>query len=66
MIYTDEPVADYDRHCFEQQKQLETLPKCCECDKYIQSDECYEFEEGYICPDCLKDNHRKWVEDCVR
>ena len=66
MIYTDDPVADYDRHCFEQQMKLEALPTCCECNEYIQDEECFEFDGKFICPDCLKDNHRKWVEDCVQ
>lgn len=65
MPWTDDPVADFHRHDAEQTRKLESLPRCSECDEPIQSDECYEFNDELICPDCLKDNHRKWVEDYV-
>ncbi len=65
MYITDDPVADALRYEAEQEKALKRLPKCCECGEPIQSDECYEFDGDFICPDCLKNNHRKWVEDIV-
>ena len=63
MFYSDNPVADYDRYCNEQQKELDKLPECSECGEKIQSDECYEFNDELICPDCLKEYHRKHTED---
>lgn len=65
MCYTDDPEADYRAYCREQDRQLDKLPKCSECDEPIQSDECYEFNGELICPDCLKTYHRKWVDDYV-
>lgn len=65
MSLTGNPLADFDRHDAEQQKQLDKLPKCYECGEPIQTDECYELNGELICPECLKDNHRKWVEDYV-
>lgn len=65
MSWTDDPVRDAERHAAEQEKWLKRLPVCCECDHPIQSDECFEFDGGLICPDCLKDNHKKWTEDYI-
>ena len=65
MSWTDDPVADFLRYDAEQEAKLEKLPICCECKHPIQSDECYEFNDELICPDCLEKNHRKWVEDIV-
>ena len=45
-----------------QAEKLEGLPKCSECKKPIQDEFCYEFDDGLICPKCLKHNHRVWTE----
>ena len=63
MSWTDDPVRDAERHEAEQERQLQRLPVCCECDHPIQTDECYEMNGELLCPDCLKDNHKKWTED---
>lgn len=47
----------------EQQRLLDKLPICSECGEHIQDEECYEFNGKYICPDCLKENHRRWTDD---
>lgn len=52
--------AEYDSM---KEEELEKLPKCSECGEPIQSDECYEINDELICPECLRENHRKWVED---
>ena len=65
MYYSDNPIADFDRWDSDQQKQLDKLPKCTECDEPIQDEECYEINGALICPECLKNNHRKWTEDYI-
>lgn len=65
MSWTGDPIADFRRYDAEQQLWLDKLPRCCECGEPIQDEEYYEFEDGLICPECLKDNHRKWTEDYV-
>ena len=62
MFYSDDPVADSLRYDAEQDRQLERLPRCCECDEPIQDEYCYEFNDELICPDCLLNNHRHLVE----
>jgi formylmethanofuran dehydrogenase subunit E len=65
MAWTDDPVSDYDRYSAEQERKLEQLPRCSECDEPIQDDFCYEINDEYICEKCLKDNHRKLTEDLI-
>jgi formylmethanofuran dehydrogenase subunit E len=65
MYWTDDPVADFNRYEAEQARMLERLPKCSECGEPIQDEDCYEFNDELICEECLKDNHRKQVEDLI-
>lgn len=65
MHYTDDPVADYNKHDKQHEIWLRTLPICAECGEPIQDEECYEINGEFICPECLKDNHRRWTEDVL-
>lgn len=65
MSYTDDPIADFHNHCAEQEKQLEKLPRCSECDHPIQDKKCYSFNGELICEQCLEDNHEKNTEDFI-
>lgn len=62
MFYTDDPVADYDRYCDEQERELQRLPLCCECEERITDEHCYEVNGEYICERCMDENHRKSVD----
>lgn len=64
MFYrTDDPLADFNRWDAEQQAVLNKLPKCAECDEPIQDDCYYEINGECVCPECLDNNHKHWVED---
>lgn len=64
MFYrTDEPLADFNRWDAEQQRKLDRLPKCYECEEPIQTEECFEINGECVCPECLDNNHKHWVED---
>ncbi len=63
MMWTNDPVADAERYAAEQERKLDELPKCCECDHPIQTEKCFEFNGELMCPQCLKDYHEKWTED---
>ena len=65
MPYTDDPIKDFECYDAEQHRGLEKLPRCYECDEPIQSETCYEINGELICPECLENNHRKWVEDFI-
>ena len=64
-MWTDDPVFDAERYMAEQEAKLDKLPVCVECENPITTDECYELDNGLVCPDCLIENHRKWVEDFI-
>ena len=66
MRKTGDPIYDYEMYSMEQEKQLQKLPRCSECDEPIQSEHCYEINDELICPKCMESNHKKWVEDYVQ
>jgi formylmethanofuran dehydrogenase subunit E len=63
MPYSDNPVADYDRYCAEQERQMEKLPKCDRCGQPVTDYYYYEIDGENLCEKCLKDNYRKCVDD---
>jgi formylmethanofuran dehydrogenase subunit E len=65
MPYSDDPISDFHRHDAAQQKKLNKLPVCHDCDEPIQTDECFEFNDELFCPDCLVKYHRKWTDDYI-
>lgn len=66
MFYqTNDPLADFDRWDAEQTAKLEKLPECTECDEPIQDDCYYEINGECVCPECLENNHKHWVEDYI-
>lgn len=63
MGFTNDPVADFERHDRECQKWLDSLPKCVHCKEPIQDDYYFEIEGETICTECLFDyclkHHKK-------
>lgn len=64
-LLTGDPERDFANYEAEQERKLNKLPKCYECGEPIQDEECYEINGELICPECLNENHRKFVEDYV-
>ncbi len=65
MFYTDDPVADAERYFAEQEAAYEKLPICSECGHHIQDEYCFEVNDELICNSCMRDNHRKCVDDYI-
>lgn len=65
MIFTDDPLSDFDRYDRQQEEALDKRPVCCYCGEPIQDDFCYEINGEYFCEDCLDMHFRKAVEDIV-
>lgn len=63
MIFTDDPVADAERHYAEQEEKLNKLPKCCYCGNPIQQEFAIYINDEWYCDDCLETHFRKEVED---
>lgn len=64
-MWSDDPVADFERHDAEQERELSRLPKCYECGHRIQSEECYNIMGDLICPRCLDKYHKVWTESYI-
>ena len=60
-MWTDDPVYDAAMHDAEQERILEQLPLCDECNEHIQGEGYYEINGRNICPDCMQD-HWRWIE----
>ena len=65
MPWTDDPIADFDRHDAEQQKQLDKLPKCDFCGEPIQDEHFYIICGDFVCLECLE-ACRKDTDDYVK
>lgn len=65
MYFSDDPVADYDRHCAEQERKLAKYPKCDNCGEYITDEYFYNIDGTFICEDCMKIDFRKNTEDFI-
>lgn len=65
MIFTDDPLSDFDRYDRQQEEWLNSLPVCDCCGEPIQDDFCYEINGELICTDCLETNHKKCTEDYI-
>lgn len=61
--WTDDPIADFERHDAEQEAKLERLPECSECGHPIQDDYAYYINGEWICERCMKENYRRAVDD---
>ena len=64
MYYTDDPARDFLRRDVKQERKLQKLPKCWDCDEPIQQEEFYLINDVPVCEDCLK-YYRKRTEDYV-
>ena len=65
MYRTDDPAADYDRYCAEQEKEMALLPECSECGEKIMDDRCWVFSDEPICDECAEKNYRRYTTDLM-
>lgn len=66
MLYTDDPVADFNRWDAEQQKELERLPRCIDCGEPILDDHLFNINGDLFCEECMVENFRRPVADYVK
>ena len=64
-MYTDNPIADFNRYDAEQYREEQKLPRCSCCEKPIYEEYCYLINNDVVCEKCLKDQFRKRTEDYV-
>lgn len=64
-MWTDDPVADAERYFAEQDRQMERLPVCVDCDQPITDDFYYEINGECLCQNCLEAGYRKSIDDYI-
>jgi late competence protein required for DNA uptake (superfamily II DNA/RNA helicase) len=64
-MWTDDPVADFNRRDNEEIAWLKRRPKCCNCNQHIQDDTFYEIDGNFYCAECLKNDFRRWTENYI-
>ena len=60
MFFTEDPVSDFERFDAEQERRLEQLPVCADCEEHIQDEEAYYINGEWICERCI-DSYRREV-----
>ena len=65
MMYTDDPIADYERHEAEQERRLAELPVCEICGEPIQDEHLFLINDEFVCTACLIRDFRKDTDDYV-
>lgn len=65
MRYTDDPAADYDAYCREQDAAEAKLPICADCGERVYDDHFYLINDEVICPACLESNYRKDIDEYI-
>lgn len=65
MPYTDDPIADFEAWDAEQQRKLDSFPKCVECGKRIQDDELFDIDGDLYCLNCADDLFKHSVENYI-
>lgn len=65
MIWSDDPVKDYDSYDYQSFLRDMRLPVCFDCGEPIDADELWEFSGHLYCKRCV-DSHMQRVEDYIR
>ena len=60
--YSDDPAADYDSYCREQDYLHSLYPRCIECDETIDMF-AFDLGDGPMCEECMIRLYRHPVED---
>lgn len=61
-MWTDDPLADFERYDAEQERRLARLPLCSVCGEHIQDEEAYFIGGRWICEDCI-DSFKQPVDE---
>ena len=64
-MWTDDPIADFERYDAEQGRQLDKLPRCCCHEEPIQDEYLYDIDGEYYCEEGMKERFRKSVDSVI-
>ena len=62
-MWTDNPIADFERHDAEQQAQLDKLPICECCKEPIQQEKAIYYNYQWCCEECEREFWQDIRED---
>lgn len=62
-LRTDNPIADYDSYCEDQERNIEKLPVCECCGKRILTEKAFYYNDQWACQNCSKDFWESIKED---
>ena len=63
MAWTDDPVADFERHDRKQAAWLNSLPECSICGDPIQQEKAFHKDGFWICDECYEGNQKEVIPD---
>lgn len=63
MIFTDDPIADFERNEAEKEEWLMKLPTCSCCGEPIQDEKAVYYNDQWCCKDCSFDFLEAIMED---
>ena len=63
MMFTNDPIADFNAWDSEKERRLARAPKCAECGKPIQEDRLFDIDGELYHVKCFENNYLKWTED---
>lgn len=63
MIFTDDPIADFERNEAEKEEWLMKLPTCSCCGEPIQQEKAVYYNDQWCCKDCESDFWQDIRED---
>lgn len=55
MTRTDNPIADWDSYCEDEQRELERRVRCEYCGEHIANSYCFYIDGHYYCDECIAD-----------
>lgn len=61
-MYTNDPLRDFENHCYEQEQWLKRRPICCECKEHIQDEQALHIGNKWYCEKCINEN-TEYIED---
>ena len=61
IMFTDDPVHDFNMQEEENYKWIQSRPKCCWCGEPIQEEYALRLDGEWMCDKCVKEN-RRYIE----
>ena len=64
-MFTDDPIADFNRYDAKQERAMQRYPKCACCGKRITDDYLFYIEGNTICEVCVEDEYKRNTDDFI-